>query len=84
MAYRSLKIDTLAIMQPKGKHPLQRIPTWVALSVGIMIGLFVSKMFSSVSAYSSTTSVTLPPSLRCYEDVVGDEVRMWGVCSPQS
>ena len=44
-----LKINVPLTMQPKAKHPLQRIPTWLALSVGIMIGLFITKMFSSVS-----------------------------------
>ncbi|TBU24739.1 capsular associated protein [Dichomitus squalens] len=40
-------------MQPKSKHPLQRIPTWVALSVGIIVGLFISKVLTGER--SSTT-----------------------------
>ena len=36
-------------MQPRGKHPLQRIPTWVALSVGVIIGFFISRIFTGVS-----------------------------------
>ena len=57
MAYytfnRALRIHLLPTMQPRSKHPLQRIPTWVALSVGIIIGLFIAKMFSAVSSLSS-------------------------------
>ena len=50
MAYRSvLRIQLPVTMQPRAKHPLQRIPTWVALSIGIIVGLFVSKMFTGVS-----------------------------------
>ncbi|KAH9903354.1 glycosyltransferase family 69 protein [Cubamyces lactineus] len=51
-------------MQPRSKHPLARIPTWVALSIGIMVGLFVSKMFSSsvTSAWRGRHAPVLPSS----------------------
>ena len=51
MTYRSaLRIQLPVAMQPRTKHPLQRIPTWVALSLGIIVGLFISKIFTGVSA----------------------------------
>ena len=52
MLTRTVKIELPFAMQPKSRHPLRRIPTWLALSAGIMIGLFVAKMFSAVSSAS--------------------------------
>ncbi|KAH9929084.1 glycosyltransferase family 69 protein [Epithele typhae] len=51
-------------MQPKPKHPLRRIPTWLALTLGVIIGLSVSKMFTSerASVWRGGSAPVLPSS----------------------
>ncbi|OCH90488.1 capsular associated protein [Obba rivulosa] len=33
-------------MQPRSQNPLKRLPTWASLSVGIILGLFVARLFT--------------------------------------
>ncbi|CDO77401.1 Glycosyltransferase Family 69 protein [Trametes cinnabarina] len=52
-------------MQPRAKHPLQRIPTWLALSLGIVVGLCMSKwLFSSSSSTWRGRHAPVLPSSR--------------------
>ncbi|PCH37447.1 glycosyltransferase family 69 protein [Wolfiporia cocos MD-104 SS10] len=37
-------------MQPKTTNPLKRLPTWVSLSLGVFVGLFVARLFTSEPA----------------------------------
>ena len=34
-------------MQPKSNNPLSRLPTWVAICIGVFIGLFFANVFTS-------------------------------------
>ena len=94
MAYRSvLRIQLPVTMQPRAKHPLQRIPTWVALSIGIIVGLFVSKMLTGVSAplvLRPVHSFPVPTPLfstllfECIQEGRANTSRVHGVPPPRS
>ncbi|KAI0922632.1 hypothetical protein AcV5_009554 [Taiwanofungus camphoratus] len=34
-------------MQPRSSNPFRRLPTWVSLSLGIFVGLFVARLFTA-------------------------------------
>lgn len=51
--HRSCRPD---IMQPKSNNPLKRLPTWVSISLGVLIGIIVASIFSSDVRYKHSSA----------------------------